>query len=176
MLTDFPGSLTRKTAASFRCGFVLVSPRPLTEVRGIGVKRRARGSAAQACAEAFEQAGGVVAVAAESGIKARRLYAASDPNANHGDKPLTWPEVYRLTRDLGVTAFADALVGLNGGVVLDGGDTRPASVLGPQLARLSGEVNAALLEGRTDAALIALDALLKTGAALRAAKLRESGR
>lgn len=142
----------------------------------VGNKRPRLADAAAACARAVQSAGGVKAVAAETGIKARRLYAACDPDGDGAYAPLSWPEVFRLTRDLGVTDFADALVALNGGVVLDGGDARPASVLAPLLARLSGEAGAALMEGRTEGALAALDAVLRTGAALRAALLREAGR
>jgi dsRNA-specific ribonuclease len=141
-----------------------VRPRPLT-----GVKRRVRGSAAEACAKAWAEAGGVKVVEAESGLKARRLYAAADPDANHGDKPLSWEEVVRLTRDLQLTAFADALAALTGAVVLDGADTRAADVLAPLFARHAGEVTVALLEGRTESAGVALDATLRLGAALRAA-------
>jgi hypothetical protein len=134
-----------------------------------GVKRRVRGSAAEACAKAWAEAGGVKVVEAESGLKARRLYAAADPDANHGDKPLTWEEVVRLTRDLHLTAFADALAALNGGVVLDGGDTRAPATLAPLFSQAAGEVVTALLDGRTESAGLALDRALKAGAALRAA-------
>ena len=132
----------------------------------IGNKPRG-GDAAAACAAAWAQAGGVRAVERETGIKAKRLYEAADPDAADRQKPLTWDEVLRIERDLGVTAFSDALVALHGAVALHGDDSRDAGKLAPRFAKAAGDAVAALLDGRGDA-VAALDLVLKTGAALRA--------
>lgn len=136
----------------------------------IGVKPRRAGTAAAACATAWAQAGGVAVVAAETGIKPQRLYAAADPDSNGKDqKQITWREVLRIERDLGVTAFSDALVAQRGGVVLDGYDGRDVASLRSAWATATGEATAALLDGRTEAAALLLERALRLGAALRAA-------
>ncbi len=144
----------------------VVSPRTQ-----IGVKRRHAGTPEAACASAWAQGGGVKRVEAASGIKAKRLYEAADPDAGDRQKELTWREVCRLERDpdLAITAFSDALVAQRGGVVLDGGDTRDVSVLKPALLRVAHAATEALFDDRNEAAVIALEQLLRHAAALHAA-------
>lgn len=147
----------------------------MTERGGIGTKPRIAGTAAAAAAEAWAQAGGVKAVSAETGIKERRLYGAADPDSDGGDhKELTWREVMRLERDLGITAFSDALVALRGGVVLDGADGRDVASLRLMFVAASQAATLALMEDRREAAALELEKSLRLGAALRAALMERA--
>lgn len=116
--------------------------------RPLGYKRRAPGSAHEAIARGFAEAGGVEAVAAILPSRSpKRLYEVMNPDCVDGDvRPLSYHEARALTLAAGAHAFAEDLAIAAGGlfVPLPAEDDTPIAVTAARLGVTSGKTLADL--------------------------------